>query len=86
MTKTFISIHTHRYATYATGTWLPQSPVSHISTAENTVCTDVFFVSSIIYRRVLGFILCLWSSQSEFVVLFMVFIFCLFQGLFLRHN
>jgi len=67
--KTFISIHTRTYVTSATSTLLPQSPVSHISTAENTVCPNVFFVSSLIYRPVLGFVLGLWSSQSEIVVL-----------------
>jgi hypothetical protein len=67
--KTFISIHTRIYVTSATSTLLPQSPASHISTAENTMCPNVFFVSSLIYRPVLGFVLGLWSSQFEFVVL-----------------
>jgi hypothetical protein len=67
--KTFISIHTLIYVTPATSTLLPQSPASHISTAENTVCPNVFFVSSLIYMPVLDFVLYLWSSQSEFVVL-----------------
>jgi hypothetical protein len=66
----------------STSTWLPHSLVSHTSIAENTVSPNVFFVASIICKRILGFVLGLWSSQSKLVVLFTVFTFCLFQVLF----